>query len=203
VLGSILYAVAHVQGNSAVSIEFASENSQSFTLVVNSYSHCGFTLFTQASEVCRAMEMSTSIQDPLSRRVDLLGDCQRKMEQWMLDNDPPIRKVGHFFIPNGPSGQMLLGNYAVSSSRPLWAVDACQQVGEAVSGIFTAMGIFAASVAVLVAAAVAACVACCCMGPKEEQGAPAQGVVQSPAVVVGQPVSVAPGEQPETNKCWT
>mmetsp|Transcript_27855 Transcript_27855/g.56346 ORF Transcript_27855/g.56346 Transcript_27855/m.56346 type:complete len:218 (-) Transcript_27855:353-1006(-) len=193
-IGIILIIVAVSTGSNAVSVEFAVADSSDFQLTVaaGTTTHCGFSIYTRASANCNSVKNSLTITRPDSQNIatPIYTGCDGTTEQWAKDMSPVLNKVGHWWIPTS-NNQPVSGNYRVQASSALWAVDACQQVGEAISGIMAAIGIFAAAITFLVIALIVACVSCCCMGSTTQVQQVIIAGGNNPNVV-GQPVSVVP-----------
>jgi len=163
-VGVILLIVAGTAGSAGAEVDFVVENKQSFTVNMPQ-DHCGFSLYLKDTDDCTAVKDATTVTDPNGDSVFFFGDCDAQQEEWAKEYDPAVRKLGWFFQKDN-SGVKVVGDYSVSSSAPIWAMDWCGQIGEAVSGFFAMLGLFVVAIVVFVISCILCCVAgCCCMGP--------------------------------------
>ena len=175
-VGAIVIIVAVTTGSESTKVGFQVENQQNPTLKVeNGKGRLGYALHFKASEhgSCDSIKSGTTITAPSGSAPLLFASCQEAQAAWEASNNPPLRKLGHFFL-NENAGVKVYGDYTISSSTSLWVVDSGEELGEAVGGIFAAMGIFVLGIVFFVISCIMCCVGCCCMG----------GVKETPAVVV-------------------
>jgi len=164
-VGVILLLLAGTAGSAGSEVDFVVENEQSFTVNMPQ-DHCGFSVYLKDSEDCEAVKAATTVKDPHGDDVFFFGDCDAPQEEWAKEKDPAIRKLGWFFQKE-ELGVKVVGDYSVTSSSPLWAMDWCGQIGEAVSGFFAMLGIFVLAVIVFVVSCICCCIGCCCMGQEK------------------------------------
>merc|ERR1712050_512999 len=106
-------------------------------------------------DACNTAYDNTVITDPNGEQKMLIGLCKEDPElqdaERAKDN---LRALGAFFVWEDDAP--IVGQWKVKSSEPLWALDGCAELGEAIGAFATMLG----------------CVACCCMGPDQKNAVP-------------------------------
>jgi len=192
VVAVILLIIAQVAGNKAADIDWVIEGKTSATYhVKDASSNPLFSLYYAQSEKnnCKDHLNRTTVTDPRGQSVVLWDECSAysNNEQHLKDHDPPLYTLATFFSPTDAQGVHISGNYQIDSSTKIWMMDALQELGEAVTGIFAMLGLFVGALIIGIVGCVLCCVACCCMDqnpPNSGQPAPALAPV---ATVVGEP----------------
>lgn len=182
-VGVILGVVAVTAGSEGLKVDFEAENKASFSLKVTK-EHCGFSLYTKAvGNSCDSVFQGTEVKWQGNEISNFQKDCDMFREEWAKTYDPELIHVGHWTHSKDLAGPGGAGDYSVvqTSNVPLWAVDFCGQVGEAVSGIFAMLGLFVVAIVVFIVSCIFCCVAACCCQPKPAPGA---------NVVIGAPTTV-------------
>merc|ERR1712039_1116774 len=105
---------------------------------------------------------STTITDPNDDVLSISSRCSLTSADGTEKADDP-RMMGTFQYNDDDLGNEITGTYRVESDYEVWILDAAEVLGEAVGGIFAAMGIMMTGLAVSLVAAILCCVACCCM----------------------------------------
>jgi len=189
-IGFILFIVAVTTGSESVKVGYVAENAKDPTVTAESgKGELGFAVHFEASKHsnCESISSATTITPPSGSNPLFFGTCNEAQSDWEKDNDPPLRKLGHFFI-NENAGVKVFGGYKISCTANVWVVDSGEELGEAVGGIFAAMGIFVVGIILCIIGCILCCVGCCCMDGKNTEVVVAPGAAQ-PVQVVGAPKS--------------
>merc|ERR1719401_2489854 len=147
------------------------ENMATVTLKVESgQGGLGYELHFKAAEhdQCDTIKGQTTITPPSGSNPFLFGGCGEVQSDWQASNDPPLRKLGHFFL-NDNAGAKVYGDYVITSTHPIWVVDSGEEIGEAVGGIMAMLGVFVIAIIVFIVSCILCCVGCCCMGKDQPQ----------------------------------
>lgn len=180
VVGAIIYAVAHLTAAAGASIGFEMEGKMGGTLAVGgSDGLLGYEVLIKTSDfsTCATISSSLAIVDPNGDTVSGSWSCTggNGVEDFRSSNDPPLSSLGAFGLPDGETTtnadgtqqtNRLQGNYVITSTAELWIVDTFEEFGEAVGGVFAAMGIGLIAIILIVAGAILCCISCCCMEKK-------------------------------------
>lgn len=97
-------------------------------------------------------------------------------EDFRRKSDPQLHDVATFDIKRqataagGTATESVPGKYTVTSGEgsKIWVYDWLAEVGEAVGGIFAAMGIMVVAIILLVVGLILLCVGCCCLGKGQD-----------------------------------
>ena len=168
-VGAILMIVAATAGSEGLKVGFEAENQQTVTLTVETgKGGLGYALHIKASDhgSCESIKDGTTITKPSGASGSdpyLFDGCHEIQSEWEAENDPALRKLGHWFLTDN-SGAKVYGDYTISSSVPVWVVDSGEELGEAVGGIMAMLGLFVVAVVIFVVSCILCCVGCCCMG---------------------------------------
>merc|ERR1712032_88993 len=106
------------------------------------------------------------------------SDVAADPEDWSMKHDPQLQSIAYISLPEdltAPDVVYTDSNGNQQTERPTytgpmslacpvdcWYIDVHAEIGEAVGGIFAAMGLVIVMVILFVAAAILFCVACCC-----------------------------------------
>jgi len=178
VVGVIIYAVSHLTAGGALKVGFEMEGQAGGTLAVGENDGLfGYEVLIKASDFsnCATISSGINVVDPNGDTVSGIWSCTANSAEpeYMTNNDPPLSNLGHFFLPDGTgvdengNAKRLQGNYVITSTAELWLVDSAGELGEAVGGLFAAMGIGLIAIILMIAGAILCCVSCCCMEKKE------------------------------------
>jgi hypothetical protein len=166
--GIIVIIVAMGSGSAAVGVTYLAEGQKSFTLKVDRNDHAGFSLLMkEGSADCEGtVYPQTEIKGPEDKTNKNFGiiftkTCRIRGDTWAKEAN--LIDLGHFFIPDDSIGAKIKGDYQVTSPVELWAIDAGAEFGEAVGGIFAAMGLMILAIVLIVVGLILLCVGCCCM----------------------------------------
>lgn len=181
VVGVIIYAVAHLTAAAGTKIGFEMEGTMGGTLAVgDSDGLLGYEVLIKTSDfsTCATISSSLAIVDPNGTTVSGYWSCTANSagaEDFRTKNDPPLSNLGTFYLSDGettthPDGTQttsrLRGNYVITSTAELWIVDTFEEFGEAVGGIFAAIGIGLIAYILIIAGSILCCISCCCMEKK-------------------------------------
>lgn len=150
------------------------------------------------------------VGDTMTIDCGFVGSCTSipaGPEDWSMTHDPPLQSFGYARLPDDPNGAIVTethddgaggtytterrpawtGSMTLNCPVPCWYIDVHDEIGEAVTGIFAALGLMVVMIIMFIAATILFCVACCCccQGPDQPKptGQPIQGQV------VGTPVA--------------
>jgi len=167
IVAAIILIAGYVVGNAGLSIGYEVEQSTSGTWDVEAKDGGGsgwmMNIYIKQSDWgnCEAAHTSTTITDPNGDTLSIISSC----DSFFLDGttDDNLRLMGHFNYNNDDLGNEITGTYSVESDYQVWILDAAEEAGEAVGGIFAAFGIMVTGLIVATVSAILCCIACCCM----------------------------------------
>jgi len=187
-IGICVAVAGVVTGSSALTVEWAAEDKTTLNLEVSDeHGVLGYTIYMEddGPSACDTAFVTFSVTAPegAGERSDVTKMCHERpneeTQSYMTSHEPPLRKLARFSPVHGVHGE-----YVVNSQVRMWATDDLKEIGEAVGGIFAAMGMMIIAIAVVIVGFIFCCVACCCMG---------KTVVvvqqQQPGMVVGAPAA--------------
>jgi len=130
----------------------------------------GFELSIEKSVTdCTGAVATTEVKDPAGTAVSITDKCGMvTTDAHLLENDPVLQEAGYFLPTNGGilnAAANVVGVYTVKNTdgTKVWVVNIGEELGEAVGGIFAAMGIMVVGIILLAVGSILACVGCCCM----------------------------------------
>jgi len=166
-LGGIITAImGYVTGNDAVAPDFEAEEVKQWSVSIASEAQqCAWQIYFKEGEDCQAAVDGLTVSGPATwpqskytKHCDsnnLIGFDHVEMDGFNLK----------WFAQVDPNETVVPGTYSVASSGPdFWVRDVCKEIGEAVGGIFAAMGIMVIAIVLFVLSSIFCCVACCCGG---------------------------------------
>lgn len=151
--------------------DLVASNSFSFNLTVQQGSvNTQFALLIKQSEAnCTAVSQGIFVQGPglHTTATDILwkNSCTDPLllPPWMNEHKPPLRVMGLLSIPFD-NGQVVVGDYQVTSPVATWAVDTIKESWKWWMLILKILGQYIAGIILIVAGLILSCVGCCCLG---------------------------------------
>lgn len=179
-----MFISAHVTASASVQVGYDVKGEKTFTLEKKTSEGWGLGLSIHIRESkfpeCDTIKDGITIKGPTGDDIVISPDCASVQGGHEISNDPPLRTLGSFCGLG--SVDCPIGEYDITSTADLWIMDVGEEIGEAVGGIFAAMGMMILVIIFFITASILCCVACCCM----EKG---QALNQGNVTVVGKAVS--------------
>lgn len=118
---------------------------------------CQRVLYLRDALDCPTVLRETRVEADGLPSACVLEQCGAAQPAWFKRLDPAIRPLGHIVVENATG--LPAGEYRITSSTGLWAVDACAQIDKSVADAQDAAVLFAAGHVVALCA-----LTCCCCG---------------------------------------
>ncbi|CAE8660764.1 unnamed protein product [Polarella glacialis] len=169
-------------------IDWVAEDIRSFTLPALEEKGCNYEAYVEKSK-CSSTVWTYTTLGSAAVSPPTNGNCTFGFDA--DDKDPALEHIG--YIPGAKASTY------VTSSNPMWVMDSCKEIGEAINGVATfliisAIGGCCCGVGVITVCVAACC--CCCQQNQQGQAPPAQWQQQQAqqqpyggAQMVGQPVT--------------
>lgn len=172
-IGVIVFIAGIVTGGASTSLGFDVENADSGSVTCKD-TGCGalggfdvLILQTVSTADCNTAAGATTVTAPTgaaSSTVTCVNKCGTLLQsESYKTNDPALQEMCNF-NPGGALSAATVGDYTVANSgQKIWVVNVGEEIGEAVGGIFAAMGIMVVAFILLGVGSILACVGCCCL----------------------------------------
>merc|ERR1712066_439351 len=169
-IGVIVLIAGIVTGGASTSLGFDVENADSGKVTCKD-TGCGalggfdvLILKSLSTADCTTAQSTTTVTAPDSTTVTCTNKCGSAIQsESYTTNDPALQEMCNF-NPGGALNVAQVGDCTVAGSgQKIWVVNVGEEIGEAVGGIFAAMGIMVVAFILLGTGSILACVGCCCL----------------------------------------
>jgi len=175
-IGVVVFIAGIVTGGESTSLGFDVANADSGKVTCNDTA-CGalggFDVLildtVSATDCATAVSKTVIFPPPFAPSVSCSTRCgTASTNQQYKDNDPKLQQMCNFNPSLGNTNMgtpgATAGDYqVVGSGQKIWVVNVGEEIGEAVGGIFAAMGIMVVAFILLGVGSILACVGCCCL----------------------------------------